>query len=648
MIIKTFILALTALVAGEEIPLPAGSGAQQLIGATAENEVKSSAEIQLPAGSGARQHTGTTAENEVKWSADIPLPAAPEAYQHTALPENNFHYEAIAIHTDRDIYIAGERLYFRLDISGNGAGPSSSLAYVALRDRENKTIVTLCTEVNGHSGHGSIYIPDTLASAPYQLVAFTNLMRNRADSYYGTKQLLIANRFDDGPVAGEELLKIAGSTDAETSGRHKGNAVAGDRAHWHAESIDGGAPVIKINLPSREFSTRERIKFTVESRMPGDSILSFSVSVVQKESLFSSFREELFFRKPSSSLPQGAGSFFMETHGQVISGKVTCSVSGEPVEGATVLLNTPDSTLNLLYARSLPKGDFHFLLDHYHQGRDLYLSLYDSKETPEGRIRMDDKFYFKTPFEPAPMVVAEGFERFLVTSRDIVTVNRVFGMDHNRDEDAVKEVYPPKIYSMPTVYFNLFDEYVHFSDIHEIARELIPVLRIRRQRDERYRSTLLLYHDEHIMIETPAYFLDGLFVDDVNRILHLDSRILSKMEILNHMWQHGSIRFPGIVAFFSNNNEFRNIRPASTTISFHQPATAPKASYNPPTYNGDGPGNLTVPDFRQLLFWEPDLTENNAEIEFYPGDIKGEFVILVRGVTSGGTIIIERAEITIR
>jgi hypothetical protein len=150
------------------------------------------------------------------------------------------------------------------------------------------------------------------------------------------------------------------------------------------------------------------------------------------------------------------------------------------------------------------------------------------------------------------------------------------------------------------------------------------------------------------LIETPAFFLDGIFVDDVNKILHLDSRILGKMEIQNHIWHHGNIRFTGIVAFFSNNNEFRNIRPASTTVSFHQPAIASKASYGPPAYDNNDPGNAAVPDFRQLLFWEPDRTENNAEIEFYSGDIKGEFIILVRGMASGGTIINERAEITIR
>jgi hypothetical protein len=635
MIIETYLLALSALHAGGELPVSAGRGTQQ--------------HLETPAATGTPR---------------------------SGLPENNLHYEAIIIHTDRDIYIAGERLYFRLDLSGSGAVPSSSLAYVALRDSENQTIVTLCTDVIGTIGHGTIYIPDTLASAPYQLVAFTNQMRNHGDEYYGTKQLLVANRFDDGPVAGAELLKVGGR-DGDGADRLTGGPAGAELLKVGGRDGDGadrmtGAPAggtllattykddeiagrpdgdhvaVKINLPSREFGTREKIRFTVESRNPGDSLLSFSVSVVQKESLFKSFREELFFRRPFSSLPEKPNSFFREINGQVISGKVICRISGEPVEGATVLLNTPDSVLNLLYARSLPEGEFHFLLDNYHHGRDLYLSLYDSEKPADGRIRMDEKFYFRSPFRPSPMVVAEGFDSFLGASRDIVTVNRVFGTDHNLYKETERNVHPPRIYGRPSVYFNLFDEYVHFNDIHEIARELIPVLRIRRQRDGGYRSTLLLNHDEYIMIETPVYFLDGLFVDDVNKILHLDSRILGKMEIQNHIWQHGNIRFTGIVAFFSNNNEFRNIRPASTTISFHQPAIASKASYNQPAYDISDPGNRAVPDFRQLLFWEPDRTGNSTEIEFYSGDIKGEFVILVRGMVSGEQIINERAEITIR
>lgn len=606
MIIKAHILALIALLQSGEVPLPAGSGEQQ--------------HHECP-----------------ETHATIGSPRS--------RPENSLHYESVAIHTDRDVYIAGERLYYRLDIFSSDDDRASSLAYVVLRNSENIPVLTLSADVNGKTGHGSIYLPDTLASGPYQLVAFTNRMRNRPDEFYATKQFLIANRFDDGPDLQAPLVQVAG----------RQNAVAGVSASIPGSPgtglADRESARVRIEIPVREFGTRERINIALNAGLPRDSILSVSVSVSRKESLFHSYPDEFFFRKPAPVSPGADRYFFRETQGPIISGRVADKVSGGPLAGATVLLNAPDTVLNLLYAMSLDDGGFHFLLNPYHEGKDLYLSLYGDDKI-DGKIEVHDKFALESPFEPAPVKVAEGFDRFLSASRDIVTVNKVFGIDHNLFGEKETTGYPPEVYGKPAVYFDRFDEYVHFTDLQDIARELLHILRIRRQRDGAYRSSLLLEHEEYMVLETPAYFLDGIYVDDLNKILHLDSRILSKMEVQNHNWRHGNIKFTGIVALYSRNNEYRNIVPSSSSISFNQSPIALMPAYHPPVYGDSDSIETAVPDFRQLLFWEPEIKFTRAvtgrTIEFYSGDIKGEFVVRLRGVAQDGTIISEQAEITIK
>ncbi|HSH20132.1 MAG TPA: hypothetical protein VLA03_06750, partial [Draconibacterium sp.] len=49
-----------------------------------------------------------------------------------------------------------------------------------------------------------------------------------------------------------------------------------------------------------------------------------------------------------------------------------------------------------------------------------------------------------------------------------------------------------------------------------------------------------------------------------------------------------------------------------------------------------------IPDLRSLLHWQSNLiidTENPGTVSFYTGDIKGEFVISLVGLTNTGEFI---------
>jgi uncharacterized protein YfaS (alpha-2-macroglobulin family) len=48
-----------------------------------------------------------------------------------------------------------------------------------------------------------------------------------------------------------------------------------------------------------------------------------------------------------------------------------------------------------------------------------------------------------------------------------------------------------------------------------------------------------------------------------------------------------------------------------------------------------------VPDFRNVLYWAPDVqtnSEGNAEINFYTSDLKGKYVAMVQGMDANGRV----------
>src|SRR5664279_4602691 len=92
--------------------------------------------------------------------------------------------ERVFLHTDRNLYIAGETIYFKLYlVNGNSHKLSeiSKIAYLILRNIVNYQIIQASLQIEGGIAYGSISLPDTLSSGTYQIVVFTNWMRNSGE-----------------------------------------------------------------------------------------------------------------------------------------------------------------------------------------------------------------------------------------------------------------------------------------------------------------------------------------------------------------------------------------------------------------------------------------------------------------------------------
>ena len=97
-------------------------------------------------------------------------------------------HEKLYAHTDKDFYLAGEIIWFKLysvDASTNQPANFSKVAYVELLERTGKPVLQTKIELTKKGGSGSIYLPVTLNSDNYVLRAYTNWMRNEgAKSFF--------------------------------------------------------------------------------------------------------------------------------------------------------------------------------------------------------------------------------------------------------------------------------------------------------------------------------------------------------------------------------------------------------------------------------------------------------------------------------
>src|SRR5450759_1817413 len=155
-------------------------------------------------------------------------------------------YEKVYLQTDRNIYIAGDNLFYTMYLKGS-PGQISKYVYLVIRDRHNIPVTRVRVELINQTAFGNIYLPDTLHSDIYQVKCYTNWMRNEGEESFFTKEIVIANRFDT-------KLELFDSTFY---------TVPSSASPDQSSDITGNGNLV-IHLEKQVFNTREKVMFTIE------------------------------------------------------------------------------------------------------------------------------------------------------------------------------------------------------------------------------------------------------------------------------------------------------------------------------------------------------------------------------------------------
>jgi hypothetical protein len=109
---------------------------------------------------------------------------------------SSFPREEIYVHTDRQEYVAGEDLWFKIyliDRKSTKPSSDSKIAYFEILNAENRPVVQKRIKLDRGFGPGQILLPDTIRSGNYTLRAYTNWMKNFMPYNCFSKTLKIYN-----------------------------------------------------------------------------------------------------------------------------------------------------------------------------------------------------------------------------------------------------------------------------------------------------------------------------------------------------------------------------------------------------------------------------------------------------------------------
>lgn len=521
----------------------------------------------------------------------------------------NLPIEKLYLQTDRETYVTGEPVLFKmnvLDAATHRPSSVSKIGYIVLRNTNSTTIRQLRIRIDNGEANGNISLPDTLSSGLYQIVAFTNLLRNYGEKFYFKRQLSIINQSDTNFDFYKNKSKPA-----------------------NVQLVNTDSP-LTIECDSTHYKPCQKIAVKLHSVSSGANV---AVSVFESDSQYACKAAEP--TNISDYKPITNYAYLPETKGNILKGEVFDATSQQKIKNAVVLLSRIDTVPNLKYAITDSEGKFCLFLSNYYDGKDLFLTIKDVPKNANWKIKIEDKFALSQKFTPSPIAGID--TAFFTKSQNVVYINKSYEVDPYKQEKA-REAKPDPA---PRFYFGSATticpaDYTPLDNFSEIVTELIPLLYIRKHGDKKWLD-ILGAASTQFEDKGAALFLDGVYVDDINKILDFGSDIIKKIDVLYTERCFGDLVFQGMVAISGKENLIRTLTPASYSLRIMNPAIA--NNYFLSANADPAVANKNKPFVTQLLYWNPNITisdKKDTEIVFFTSENKGTYTIKAEGFTQNG------------
>jgi len=532
----------------------------------------------------------------------------------------NVGHEVAYMQTDRTTYIAGESIYYKLyvlDSETKKCSDISKVGYVLLQGAGSGSTLKVRVRIESGMASGSILLPDTLASGAYQLVAFTSAMRNSGDRNFFYQDIVIANRYDK-----ELKFKIV-------------NSIAPDSNFMKTRSIESA-----IKTDKKVYGLREKVVVNLENMA---SQANVAVSVYEVPPLSPSVKTIVETMNALSVTPENTQKLIYhspENKAKLLNGRVLDVVTNKVVSDAVVLLSCNDTVPNLQYAATNSNGKFQLLLNDYYEGKELFLTIRDVPVGQQWKIETEDEFAQNQAWNPILITSSGDFKDYIVKSQNVVYINKSYQLN-NDPADKPKLILNP---ICPLFYHNtgttiLPSDFVSLDDFPEIVVEILPQVVISREKGKpriKVYNTLTKIFNKN----SPAIFLDGVFVDDIDKILGLGSEQIEKIEVFEVERAFGDLAFSGVLSIVTKSNEILNTKPALQSLRLKNDRV--NTGGRLVTVSPDQIQNKDLPIFKQLLYWNPSLElkgKDSTNVEFYTSDNAANYMIKIEGISVDGSPI---------
>jgi len=326
--------------------------------------------------------------------------------------------------------------------------------------------------------------------------------------------------------------------------------------------------------------------------------------------------------------------FLPEIRGLTISGKVSDKNTHSPLINSpiysSVLFDNPQ--VNIYNTRS--DGRFVLTMHEVTGLQDIYLCpAPESSGSPEIMVNQDFSATYPV-LQPVAFAYDSTDADFLKELVFNARINSTYGTSVIAEKEKTK-LSPVYFGNEKTVIY--LDDYISLKSMKEVFTEIIPVVKVRKSGNKHR----LIVTDDHanFLPGSPLLMVDNMPVFDADLMLAIHPSQVEKIEVINKVYVLGDRAINGIIMIYTKTDNFGGItRPSQSVFAEFQALTTEK-DFKMPVYADEKTVKSPVPDFRNLVFWNPETVISGLEnsIHFYTPDNQGDFEIIFRGIKPDGT-----------
>ncbi|MNF25146.1 hypothetical protein D3C84_57550 [compost metagenome] len=539
--------------------------------------------------------------------------------------------ESIFIHSNATTFVTGETMYYKLyclNPVNNKLSQISKIAYIELINGNKEKIFTHKLFLENGMGQGDFFVPTTIKTGNYKLIAYSNWMLNKSASEIFQLDIAIINPFQNYEKNGSNTVA------SQTSSRK----VIIENKNNPTEENTVKNENITINLNKKTFSNREQINLQIESL---SEIGNYSLSVrkledlVQKPQLHAKEYVTNHF-KTIGDLPIDKNEIILpELRGEMITGMVFSKKETNDVANKTIALSIPGNSYTFKIAKTNQSGKFIFNIDKAYYSSDIVLQITDD-DRENFYIKLDKPHtvdYSLIPFQSNLELTPD--MKNGIQERSIAS--QIENAYQSKKTDSIAKITIPDSFFDPNAKEYILDNYSRFPTLKETIIEVVTEMYF-KQKENNY--TLHLRDTNFITEEIPEpslVLIDGLLVQNVNELFDYKTENIYKISIVPGIYYYGPKAFNGIISFTTKSNDFVSKMSGDHILKATIAKPLVKKVYYQPDY-ADKAKYERIPDYRNQLLWLPELTLNHDKktISFYASDVSGTFEIILEGFTDKG------------
>lgn len=323
-----------------------------------------------------------------------------------------------------------------------------------------------------------------------------------------------------------------------------------------------------------------------------------------------------------------------EFDGQIITCQVKSNTGTIPPYAMNAYLSIPGIQLQFYNAKTNKEGKMFFDVRDYYGQNEIIVQT----DVPDSNYRVDVINPFSEKYSDNPL---PGFDLPATSQAALNDQSISMQVLNTYDPGKLSRFAVPAIdtfpfYGKPYKVYKL-DDYTRFTTMEEVLREYVPEVAIRRWGGQLHLK-VFDFEVRDFYATDPLILLDGVKVD--NRILlNYDPLKVNKLEVITNKFIKGEFFYHGIVNFTTYHGDMQDLKLDSRAVILDYEGLQLKREFYSPLYKTEQQALSRMPDFRNLLYWSPDIqtdSSGQATVEFYTSDMKGKYVAVLQGIDDAG------------